>query len=95
MGRCQGSVQGSCRKRREEDVTQALNGQRLLPWPVCACTFAEQEAPPRTSSSMSSRALSPDFSIHPIINKHRHRYPDTTSSGLSHFYRYSKYERDL
>lgn len=44
---------------------------------------------------MSSRALSPDFSIHPIINKHRHRYPDTTSSGLSHFYRYSKYERDL
>ena len=77
-------------------VKQALNGQRLLPWLVCACTFAEQDAPSSTSSSAPSCALSSGFSIHPIINKHRHRYPDTTSSGLSsHFYRYSKHERAL
>ena len=79
-----------------ERVKQALDGQRLLPWLVCACTFAGQDAPPRTYSSVPSRALSSSFSIHPIINKHRHRYPDTTSSGLSsHFYRYSKHERAL
>lgn len=94
MGRCQSNVQGGGRKRWKRSLTQALNGQRLLPWLVCACTISAQDAPPMASSSALSRVLSSDFSVHPT-KKHRHRYPDTTPSGLSHFHRYSKHERDL